>query len=111
VPVTPGADGINVNIVGVGGVGAILDERIIIRNDGTREVELTGWYLTDNKGISYSFPQLTLYPSVKVVLHTSAGKDSPTDLYWGRSAPVWISGELAALYDTQNIAHAFYRVP
>jgi hypothetical protein len=109
--VLPGSGNVNVNIVGVIGAGALTDEQIIIRNDGPAELILTGWYLTDNKGITYSFPQLTLYPGVKMQLHSTVGKDTPTDLYWGRSAPVWISGELAALYDTKNIVRAFYRVP
>ena len=107
----PGRDGIKVNLVGVIGAGTLMDEQIIIQNNGTQELELTGWYVTDNQGNTYTFPQLTLYPSVKMQLHTGAGQDTPTDLYWGRAAPVWSSGELAALYDTQNIARAFYRVP
>jgi len=109
--VPPGASGVNVSMVGVIGAGALADERIIIQNNGTQELDLTGWYLTDNQGNTYLFPQLTLFPGVKVQLHTIAGQDSPSDLYWGRSAPLWISGELAALYDTHNIARAFYRVP
>jgi len=109
--VPPGTAGISVNMVGVIGAGALADERIIIQNNGTHELDLTGWSLTDNLGNTYTFPQLTLFPGVKVQLHTMPGQDSPTDLYWGRSAPVWISGELAALYDTKNIARAFYRVP
>ena len=107
----PGTGDIKVSIVGVIGAGTLTDERIIIQNNGTQALDLTGWYLTDNQSNSYTFPQLTLFPGVKVQLHTAAGLDTPADLYWGRSAPVWSSGELAALYDTQNIARAFYRIP
>jgi hypothetical protein len=109
--VSPGIGDVNVNIVGVMGAGTLPDEQMIIQNNGTEELVLTGWYLTDNTGITYTFPQLTLYPGVKVQVHTTAGKDTPTDLFWGRSSPVWTSGELAALYDTHGIARAFYRVP
>ena len=107
----PGTGDINVNMVGVIGAGTLMDERLITQNNGAQELDLTGWYLTDNQGNTYTFPQLTLFPGVKVQLHTIPGQDTPTDLYWGRAAPVWSSGELAALYDTQNIARAFYRVP
>ena len=107
----PENSAIKVSMVGVIGAGNLTDERIIIQNNGAQELDLTGWYLTDNQGNTYTFPQLTLFPGVKVQLHTITGQDSPTDLYWGRSGPVWVSGELAALYDTQNIARAFYRVP
>ena len=107
----PGNGNIDVNIAGVIGAGTLTDERMIIQNDGKQELVLTGWFLTDNKGNAYTFPQLTLFPGVKVQVHSTAGKDTPTDLYWGRSAPVWTSGELAALYDDHNIARGFYRVP
>ena len=72
---------------------------------------LTGWYLTDNSGLTYTFPQLGLYPGGKVQVHTAPGSDTPTDLYWGYSSPIWTSGELAILYDTHAVARSFYRVP
>ena len=107
----PGSAGVNVSMVGVIGAGTLKDEQIIIQNNGKQELDLNGWSLTDPQGDTYTFPELTLFPGVKVQLHTTAGQDTPSDLYWGRSAPVWSSGELAALYDTQNIARAFYRIP
>ena len=113
VPATaqPENSAIKVSMVGVIGAGNLTDERIIIQNNGAQELDLIGWYLTDNQGNTYTFPQLTLFPGVKVQLHTIAGQDTPADLYWGRSSRVWISGELAALNDTQNIVRAFYRIP
>ncbi len=107
-------NGLNINIVGIIGAGMIADERIIIQNIGTQKISLTGWYLANDKGITYNFPQspeLTLYAGATVQVHTKAGTDTPSDVYWGRSETVWASGELAALYDSQNIARAFYRVP
>jgi len=106
--------GVNVNIVGVIGAGMVADERVVIQNTGSEKILLTGWYLEDNKGVIYNFPQspqLTLYPGATVLVHTKAGTDNPSDVYWGRTEAVWTSGELAALYDPQNIARAFYRVP
>ena len=109
--VLPGNAGINVSMVSVIGAGTLMDERIVIQNNGAQQLDLTGWNLTDNQGNTYTFPRLMLFPGVKVQLHTNAGLDTPSDLYWGRSTPVWTSGELAALYDTKNIARAFYRIP
>jgi hypothetical protein len=109
--VLPSGGDIKVDITGVFGVGRLADEQLAIQNDGPQELELTGWYLADNKGLIYTFPQLTLHPGVKVQVHTKVGQDIPTDLYWGRDAPVWASGELAALYDAQGIVRAFYRIP
>lgn len=109
--VSPGLGNGTVNISGVIGVGSITDERLVIQNDATKESVLTGWYLSDNKGLVYTFPHLMLSPGASVQVHTGSGKDSPTALYWGRSTPAWTSGELVALYDAQNIPRAFYRVP
>ncbi len=104
-------DAVKVTITGVIGAGTLADERIAIQNDGNQELDLAGWYLKDDKGVTYVFPQLTLYAGAKVQVHTAAGDDLLPDLYWGRDAPLWASGELAALYDSHNIARAFYRVP
>ena len=104
----------NVSIVGVIGAGTIADERVVIQNNGSEKLLLTGWYLEDNQGVIYTFPQspqLALFPGAIVQVYTQSGTDTLPDLYWGRSAPVWISGELVALYDPQNIVRAFYRVP
>jgi hypothetical protein len=109
--VSPSLGAQSVNIIAVIGVRSITEERLVIQNDATKESLLTGWYLTDNKGLVYTFPQLMLSPGARVQVHTASGKDTPTDLYWGRSSPAWTSGELVALYDAQNIARAFYRVP
>jgi Lamin Tail Domain len=109
--VSPDLENGTVNISGVIGVGAITDERLVIQNGGAQESVLTGWYLSDNKGLAYTFPQLMLSPGASVQVHTTSGKDTPTDLYWGRASPAWSSGELVTLYDAQNIPRAFYRVP
>ena len=107
----PGTGSLAVSITSVSGTGALDDEQVVIQNNGSQELILTGWTLKDSKGIIYTFPQLTLFPGGTAQVHTKTGIDKLPDLYWGRSAPVWQSGELAALYDAQNIARAFYRVP
>jgi hypothetical protein len=102
---------VNADIVSVTGAGALASESVIIQNNGDAALLLNGWTLKDSQGSTYTFPQLTLYPGGTVQVHSGPGTDSAADLYWGSSAPVWQSGELAALYDTKNIARAFYRVP
>ncbi len=103
--------GVNADIASVTGAGVLASEFVVIQNKGDAALGLTGWTLKDSQGITYIFPQLMLYPGGTVQVHTKPGVDTAADLYWGRSTPVWESGELAALYDTQNIARAFYRVP
>jgi hypothetical protein len=108
---TSTAGEVNVEITGVSGAGTTASETVGIRNDGTAALVLTGWTLKDDQGNIYAFPQLTLYPDGIVKVHTASGDDTASDLHWDRSSPVWTSGELAALYDAQNIARAFYRIP
>ncbi len=108
---TPALDGIRAEILGVASAGRVESEVVTLRNEGASALILTGWYLRDDQGLSYVFPQVTLHPGATLNLHTGSGRDTAADLYWGRSGAVWSSGELAALYDTQNVARAFYRVP
>ena len=108
---TLASGGIQADIASVSGAGALASESVVILNNGEAALLLSSWTLKDSQGNTYTFPQLTLYPGGTVQILSRPGTDTAADLYWGRSAPVWESGELAALYDTQNIARAFYRVP
>jgi hypothetical protein len=92
------------SIIGVTGVGTAGNELVTLQNTGEDPVR-------DGDGAAFTFPQLTLYPGGTVQVHTDKGKDSVTDLYWGQSAPIWESGELAVLYDPRGFARAFYRIP
>jgi len=110
IPTLP-AGSVNADIVSVSGAGAVDSEAVTLQNNGDTAIFLTGWTLKDGQGSIYVFPQLTLYPGGVVKVHSGAGTNTAADLFWGLTAPVWKSGELAALYDTQNIARAFYRIP
>jgi hypothetical protein len=103
--------GVVAKIVSVTAAGVLENEAIVIQNQGEQALPLSGWTLKDSQGSSFSFPALTLYPGGSIQVHTKTGTDTAADLFWGRVEPVWESGELAALYDSQNIARAFYRVP
>jgi len=61
---------------------------------------MTGWTLADASGATYRFPEFTLAPGAEVRVWVRAGADTATDLYWGRSQPVWNnSGDTAVLRD------------
>ena len=110
IPTLPSGS-VNADIVSVGGVGALVSETVILQNNGDATLLLTGWTLKDGESSIYTFPQLTLYPGGIVQVHSGTGTNTAADLFWGLTTPVWKSGELVALYDTQNIARAFYRIP
>lgn len=111
VPTTLAPVSINADVISVSGTGVLASETVLIQNNGEAALQLTGWTLKDNQGSIYTFPQLTLYPGGTVQVHSGPGTDTAADLYWQLSVPVWKSGELVALYDTQNMARAFYRIP
>jgi hypothetical protein len=107
----PNPGTMQVSIISINGAGSVDDEQVVISNAGDDSLLLTGWTLNDARGITYTFPQLTLYPGGEVRVHSSSGDDKLPDLYWDRTSPVWQAGELAVLYDSEHIARAFYRIP
>ncbi|CCJ35659.1 hydrolase [Methanoculleus bourgensis MS2] len=77
------------------------DEEVTIASAEATAVNLTGWTITD-EGMrnTYTFPVFTLVPGTNVTLHSGAGTDTATDLYWGRRTPVWNNdGDIATLTD------------
>jgi micrococcal nuclease len=78
----PGNDNQNLN-----------DEYVILRNDGDRTLDLSGWTVTDDAGHRYAFPDgTTLAPGESVTLHTGVGEDRDGHRYWGRTGAVWNNG-------------------
>jgi len=102
---------VKVEILSVSGTGSLQNETVLIQNNDTTDLTLTGWTLKDNQGDTYTFPQVTIFPGGALRVHTGGGTDQASDLYWQLSTPVWKSGQLVVLYDPQDIARAFYRVP
>ena len=85
-------------------------EMVVVRNRGGL-ANLEKWTLSDAEGNSFVFPALTLFTDGEVRVHSASGQDTPTDLYWGRTAPAWNSGELIALKDAAGNTVDTYIVP
>jgi hypothetical protein len=98
-------------IFGVSGAGQLETEMVTLANSGAESLSLDGWVLRNTADAEYTFPALSLLPGGSVNLHTASGEDTASDLYWGRSRPVWQSGELAALSDPEGTLEVVYRVP
>ncbi|TMC60770.1 MAG: LysM peptidoglycan-binding domain-containing protein [Chloroflexi bacterium] len=73
-------------------------EMVIVQNIGVR-VNVKGWTLADLHGNIYVFPDFVLETNAGVRVHSEAGLDTATDLYWGRTAPVWDANDTATLKD------------
>lgn len=106
----PDAD-VPVEIVSVVGAGMLSAEVVVVRYNGEGELGLANWQLKDDNGNSFTFPQLILYTDGAVQIHTAPGSDTVVDLYMGLRDPIWESGEVASLYDSQDNLRASYRVP
>jgi hypothetical protein len=93
------------------GAGDLDTERVMLRRTGPGELSLAGWQLRSADGQSFTFPQLNLFESGAVYLHTRAGQDTVVDLFWGLDKPVFTSGEKIELLDDQGIVRATYTIP
>lgn len=77
-PDADGHDGENLN-----------DEYVTVTNTNDAELDLDGWTLSDEAGHTYEFSDTTLAPGESLTVHTGAGTDTETAVYWGSSSPIW----------------------
>jgi hypothetical protein len=100
-----------IQIASVVGAGTVSAESVVIRYNGSGELDLTGWQLKDADGNTYVFPPFKLVRNGAVQVHTAGGTDTAIDLYWGLRDAVWGSGETALLVDPQGQLQDSYPVP
>ena len=66
------------------------DEYVVLRNEGSRRLDLSGWTVTDAAGKTYEFPAgATLPPGKSLTLYTGEGETRHPNYYWGREGAVW----------------------
>ena len=77
------------------------EEYVCLKNSGGQAADMTGWYLRDDYGWGYTFPQFTLAPGATVRVRTGCGTNSSTDLYWCKDeTAVWNNdGDTVFLFD------------
>lgn len=93
------------------GAGVLAEEAVSIVNSGSRPIALLGWRLTDEDGRAYTFGQVTLFgDGAAILVHTEAGLDGSSDLYWGFEEPIWRAGETATLIDAEGTTRSTYVV-
>ena len=81
-------------------------------NQGGVSASMTSWRVKDEYGWTYKFPSLSLAAGARVKLHTGAGVNSASDLYWGRTAYVWNnSSDTVYLYDAAEVLVDSYHYP
>lgn len=95
----------------VDGIGLLVTEAVQLVNDSNTVVNLDGWRLERENGPSYTFRELSIFPGGNIWVHTTSGDDTSVALYWDQPAPVWQSGSVARLLDTQGSVIHTYPVP
>jgi murein DD-endopeptidase MepM/ murein hydrolase activator NlpD len=101
-----------IEIAEVIGAGSLTDEAVSIVNSGNRPVALLGWQLSDEQGLVYTFGQVTLFgDGAAILVHTEAGQDSASDLFWGLEQPVWQPGKAVILTDAEGTIRTTFTIP
>lgn len=100
-----------IEIKNVFGIGDLKNEVVVIQRVGEDDLFISGWELEDEDGNRYRFPDLLLNPGGAVQVYSRSGADTVNELYWGAQKPLWRSGEVVTLVDTQGNARASYSIP
>lgn len=108
----PTADGFRVEIVEIGGMGDLEQERVLISNLGELLADMAGWTLSDTDGNTYVFPNYRLWSEGSVTVYTRTGQNGNpvTSLFWGKRETVWSPGEMATLRNAVGEVIATYIV-
>lgn len=101
----------SIKIVTIVGIDDLATEHMEIQSVSPEPLSLEGWRLETNDGLIYIFPKITLFEYGAVDLFTRAGINSVVALYWGRSTPLWQSGDQAVIYDAEGNVQAIYSIP
>jgi hypothetical protein len=115
IPTEPGVPAEGSGAIGVTGVidaGLLDSEAVQLVNSGAQEQSLSGWQLFDEDGNVYTFGDVSIFgEGAGVLLHTRAGSNTFSDLFWGLSEPVWQSGETLTLQDGSQQVITTFTVP
>ncbi len=113
IPTEPAGEGETIiEIAEVIGPGQLSLEAVQIVNNGGREAKLSEWKLADQFGNYYTFSPITLFgDGAGILIYTTAGQDSATELYWGEEKSLWKSGDMVILYDAEGAVQAEFEIP
>lgn len=99
-----------ITIRAVNGAGDLDVEQVVLLNVGGA-VNLVGWTLVQPDGDAYYFPDIRLYQTGQIIVHTRSGQDTVTDIFRGLDQAIWKSGQAAHLLDADGNIHATFQLP
>lgn len=86
------------------------NEFVILERVGEGALDLTGWYLTNQNGNQFVFPEFQILQGA-VEVYSRSGINSVNKLFWGTSDSMWSSGDTVRLFDFAGQERAFYQIP
>ncbi len=115
IPTVPGeapGEASDIGVSAAEGTGDLPTEVIQIVNNGVDSQSIAGWTLRDEDGNVYTFGQVSIFGAgAGVNLHTRAGDDTVTDLFWGLAEPAWRSGEQVTIWNAANEVMTTFIIP
>ncbi len=86
------------------------DEYFALQNTGSMPIDLSGWRIENEEGVSYPFPAgVQLAPGEIITVHSGQGVNSSTQLFLNASHPVWDNeNDLAFLLNAAGEIVAHY---
>jgi hypothetical protein len=80
-------------------------EYVTFKNDGRDALDISGWSVEDEAENTFRFPEDTILEAGdRVTLHSSAGTNTDSDLYWGSDRPMWRNaGDTIIVRDTEGV--------
>ncbi len=84
-------------------------EYVVIKNDASLPVDMTGWQLSDRARHTYKFPPFVCSAGAEVTVWTGTGTDDSRNLHWGRKIAVWNNdGDTALLARADGLVVSRY---
>ncbi|RBI60068.1 ABC transporter [halophilic archaeon] len=65
------------------------DEAVSFKNTSNRQLDISGWTVTDDSGKRFEFPDGTILPAGTIVQIRTRGRQNKVEFYWNRSQNVW----------------------
>jgi LysM repeat protein len=92
------------------GAGELTQETLMILNRGAG-TSLMNWKLSGSPLGNFVFPDIFLFSGGSIRIHTSAGQNTPSDLYLGQGEAAWLPGTTIILSDAAGKQMSQLTVP
>ncbi len=106
----PPFDEVSVVIMEINDQGDLLGETMVLFNQGAG-VSLNEWQLEGSPLGIFVFPDFFLFSGGSIRIHTTAGQNSPSDLYLNQGESAWPSGATIILGDADGNQVTSFIIP